>query len=87
MVNGGALKPLRLRPLHASSVGSFRPVPPLPLCWVRWWVFRQPWLGCDGGGGGTAARHSWPRCLCARPRHSSLGPAAGGGGRSLATPS
>ena len=34
-VTGGAPKPLRLGPSPASPVGSFRPVPPLPLCWRR----------------------------------------------------
>ena len=86
VTGGGGAKPLRLGPSPASPVGSSCPVPPLPLCWGRWWVFRHSWLGCAGGAGGAAPRHSRLRCLCARPRHPRLGPAARGGGWSLATP-
>ena len=50
-VTGGASKPLRLGPSPASPVGSFRPVPPLPLCWPRWWVPR----GGGAGGAGSLA--------------------------------
>ena len=85
-VNGGAPNTLRLGPLPASPVGPLRPTSPLSLRRLRCWVFRRSWLGCSGGGWGAAPSHSWPRRLCACPRHCWLGAAAAGGGWSLATP-
>ena len=55
--------------------------PPL-LAGVRW---RRRCVVCCGGvllGLWLVPRHSWRRSLCATPRHSWLGFAAGGGGRS-----
>ena len=69
MVTEGAPKPLRLGPWPAAPVGSFCPVPALPLCWVRWWVFRHSWLRCGGG-----ARGGRPLTTPALPASSGWGP-------------
>ena len=57
--------------------------------WRRWCVVCGVWcvaLGCCWGCGWCVVwlvpRHSWRRSLCATPRHSWLGFAAAGGGRS-----
>ena len=58
-------------------------------CW-RWWCVVCGvwcaavvcWRGCGWCVVWLVPRHSWRRSLCATPRHSWLGFAAGGGGRS-----
>ena len=47
-----------------------------------WCVAVVCWWGCGLCVVWLAPRHSWRRSLCATPRHSWLGSAAGGGGRS-----
>ena len=47
-----------------------------------WCVAVVCWWGCGWCGVWLVSRHSWRRFLCATPRHSWLGFAAGGGGRS-----
>ena len=65
--------------------------PPLlaGFCWRRWCVVCGVWCvavvccwGCGWCVVWLVPRHSWRRSLCATPRHSWLGFAAGGGGRS-----
>ena len=51
------------------------------LCGV-WCVAVVCWWGCGWCVVWLVPRHSWRRFLCATPRHSGLGFAAGGGGRS-----
>ena len=51
------------------------------LCGV-WCVAVVCWWGCGWCVVWLVPRHSWRRLLCATPRHSWLGFAAGGGGRS-----
>ena len=51
------------------------------LCGV-WCVAVVCWWGCGWCVVWLVPRHSWRRFLCASPRHSWLGLAAGGGGRS-----
>ena len=51
------------------------------LCGV-WCVALVCWWGCGWRVVWLVPRHSWRRFLCATPRHSWLGLAAGGGGRS-----
>ena len=51
------------------------------LCGV-WCVAVVCWWGCGWCVVWLVTRHSWRRFLCATPRHSWLGFAAGGGGRS-----
>ena len=51
------------------------------LCGV-WCVAVVCWWGCGWCVVWLVPRHSWRRFLCATPRHSWLGLAAGGGGRS-----
>ena len=51
------------------------------LCGV-WCVAVVCWWGCGCCVVWLVPRHSWRRFLCATPRHSWLGLAAGGGGRS-----
>ena len=51
------------------------------LCGV-WCVAVVCWWGCGWCVVWLVPRHSWRRSLCATPRHSWLGFAAGGGGRS-----
>ena len=58
--------------LACVSCGPLSSRPPLSLCGLWRWVSRLFWLGCGGGGGGAAPRHSWPNFLCACPRHSWL---------------
>ena len=48
----------------------------------RWCVAVACWWGCGWCVVWLVPRHSWRRFLCATPRHSCLGFAAGGGGRS-----
>ena len=47
-----------------------------------WCVAPVCWWGCGWCVVWLVSRHSWRRFLCATPRHSWLGFAAGGGGRS-----
>ena len=56
-------------------------LPAAVVCGV-WCVAVVCWWGCGWCVVWLVPRHSWRRILCATPRHSWLGFAAGGGGRS-----
>ena len=76
-------------PLLAEVAVCYSPPLLAGFRWRRWCVVCGVWcvaVVCCWGGGWCVVwlvpRHSWRRSLCATPRHSWLGFAAGGGGRS-----
>ena len=85
-VIGGGGQTAEVGPLACVSCGPPESRPPSRCVGCGGGFSAAPGPGAVVAVGGAAPRHSWPRCLCACPRHSWLWLAAGGGGWSLATP-